>query len=245
MGAIALAVLFNPILGRAFQAGDRQVHLNGQYLEVTWDTLTRAPQSITAVGSDLLEVKDISRLTRREINDIGALLVGKYGALLKVRPDQLVLRKAEKTDGIWRVCYQQTAGGVAVFDSSLVFTIDSEGHIKSLGAILYPDARPAGYAKIRRGKALKAAHGSLLESEKREYRLDGEAVAIYPERKAGAIDYLHVYVFNLFPRNAASVANVTGGYAVLVDTRTGRVIRARNPAMAVPASHEAPESPFQ
>jgi len=224
-GAVALALLLPAATGNAFQAGDRQVHLNGQSLDVTWDALTRAPQTITAVGSDLLEVKNIAGLTKREINDIGALLVSKYGLLLKVRPEHLVLKKAEKTDGVWHVNYQQTVRGVAVYDSSLGFSIDSEGRIKSLDAILYPDARPPGSAKIHRGQALKVAHGCLLGAEKKEYRLRGETVVIYPERKAGSVDYRQVYIFHLFPRKNGHQAPPAGGFAVLVDAQTGRVVR--------------------
>ncbi|HZW35393.1 MAG TPA: hypothetical protein VFF01_00540, partial [Candidatus Deferrimicrobiaceae bacterium] len=188
---------------------------------------THAAQTIAGVGDDLMEVKNIATLSRREVNDIGGLLVGKYVPLLKVRPDQLVLKKAEKTDGCWYVSYQQTVRGMVVVDSSLGFSIGPDGRIKSLGALLYPGISPPAAAKVCRADALKAACARLRETEKREYRLLGESVAIYPERKSGAIDYHRVYIFNLFPKGATHPASAEDGLAVFVDARNGKIVRTR------------------
>ena len=238
-----LAFLLLPATVYTFQAGDRHIHLNGQSLEVTWDALTRSPQTITAVGSDLLEVKNIARLTKKEINDIGALLVSKYGFLLKVGPEHLILKKAEKTDGIWHVKYQQMVRGIIVHDSSLGFSIDPEGRIRSLGAILYPDARPPRHAKVHRKQALKAARNRLKEAEATEYRLQEESVAIYPERKDSAIDYRQVYIFNLFRRNGGGSVSPTGGYSVFVDAQTGKVVRTQ--ALLMPTLSAQPKDGVQ
>ncbi|MBI5577492.1 MAG: hypothetical protein HY896_14165 [Deltaproteobacteria bacterium] len=222
--AMALFFMLAPLQVKAFRAGDRHVNLNGQSLDVTWDSLTMAPQNITAVGSDLLEIKNIAGLTKSEINEIGALLVGKYGSLLKVPPEHLVLKKAEKTDGIWRVSYQQRVRGMAVYDSSLVFSIDTDGHIKSLDAMLYPNARAPGSVKIHRGQAIKAAQSSLPATERKEYRLFAENMAIFPERNAGSVEYRQVFVINMFPRKNGKSSS-SGGCAVIVDAQTGKVVR--------------------
>ncbi len=224
-GAVVLSFLLLPVPGETFQTGDRQIHINGQSLELTWDALTRSPQTITGVGSDLLEAKNIQRLTKREINDIGALLVSKYGFLLKVRPEHLLLRKAEKSAGSWHVSYQQTVRGLTVYESSLGFSIDPEGRIKSLDAILYPDARAPASTKIGRKQALKVARNCLQKDGNTKYRLQEESVAIYPERKAGTVDYRRVYIFNLFRRNLTPPVSPDGGYAVFVDAQTGKVVR--------------------
>ncbi|NJD62852.1 MAG: hypothetical protein FIA93_09050 [Deltaproteobacteria bacterium] len=211
--------------GSGIAAGERRVTLNGQALEVTWDAVTHAARTIAGVGGDLLEVKNIAALSGREVNDIGALLVGKYVPLLRIPPDQLVLRKAEKTDGSWYVSYQQTVRGMPVVDSSLGFSIDPDGRIKSLGALLYPDIPPPAAVKVCRADALKAARGLLREKEKGEYRLLAESVAIYPERKSGSIDYHRVYIFNLFPKGATHPASAVSGHAVFVDARNGKIVR--------------------
>lgn len=222
------------------------MNLHGQSLEVTWDELTLAPQYITAVGSALLEIKNINGLTRNEINDIGALLVRKYGDLLKISPQHLVLKKAEKTDGIWRVSYQQIFRGMAVHDSSLWFSIDPEGHIKSLGAMLYPNARPPVSVRFSRGQALRTAYGSLSEEEKKGYRLHSEASAIYPERKTGSIDYRQVYIFTMLPRKSEK-SPARRGWAVFVDAQTGTIVRTQaisRPQELTPPKEEIPESAF-
>jgi hypothetical protein len=223
--AAIIALLLPLFPAAAFQPGDRHVHLNGQVLEVTWDESTRMPQTITGVGSDLLEVKNISTLSKREINDIGALLVRKYGTLIRVGPEQLLLKKAEKTGGSWFVSYQQTVRGVAVFDSSLGFSIDPDGRIKSMGLILYPDARVQGFMKVHRGQALKSAQGSIPDPDRKDFRLKAETLVIYPDRKNGSVDYRQVFIFSLFPGKVTHPASPASGYAVFVDSRTGKVIR--------------------
>lgn len=208
----------------AIVPGERRVMHNGQALEVTWDAVTHAPQTISGIEDDLLEVKNIAALTRAEIDGIGALLVRKYGSLLKVRPDQLVLAKAEKTGGNWYVGYRQTFRGMPVYDSSLGFSIDADGRIKSLGALLYPDVTAPAAVKVHRTDALKAARLHLQETERGEYRGFAESTAIYPARKAGSVDYHQVYIFNLFPWTATHPAAAAGGYAVFVDTQSGKIV---------------------
>jgi hypothetical protein len=210
--------------GNAIVPGGRRVTHDGQALEVTWDAVTHAPQTISGIEDDLLKVKNIAALTRTEIDGIGALLVRKYGSLLKVRPDQLVLTKAEKTDGNWYVGYRQIFRGMPVYDSSLGFAIDADGRIKSLGALLYPDVTAPVAVKVRRTDALNAARLHLQETERGEYRGFAESTAIYPARKDGSVDYHPVYIFNLFPWKATHPAAAAGGYAVFVDTQSGKIV---------------------
>ena len=51
-----------------------------------------------------------------------------------------------------------------------------------------------------------------------------ESRLIYPDRKAERIDYYQVYAFNFFPEKALHPASAVGGWAVLVDTQTGRPV---------------------
>lgn len=226
---VAAWFLLAALCGRAAAAdgpvpGERRVTVNGQVLDVTWDPDTRTVRLISAAGSDLLEVRDVGTLGRREIADIGALLVRKYGALLRIRPDQLVLRRAEKTGGTWYVSYQQTVGGTPVYDSSLGFSVDSEGRIRSLGAVLFPDA-PAAAAKIGRTQALRAARLHLHDGRGSAYEVFAESLSIYPERKAGSVAYRPVYIFNFTRKKGAHPAEAEGGRAVFVDAGTGEVVR--------------------
>lgn len=223
-GALLLAVCDFPLAGEGVVVGAPRVTLNGQALDVTWDEITNAPLTVSAIGSDLLVVKGIDGMGRGEIQDIGTLLVKKYWQLLRVRPEHLVLRKAEKSAGSWYVSYRQTVRGVAVYDTSLGFSIDPEGRVRSMGAILYPDARVPAVSRLDREQALKIARAKLRETDESDYEVSAESVAIYPERRAGAVEYHRAYIFNFFARKKTHPGSVVNGRAVFVDGRTGRIL---------------------
>jgi len=223
--ALLLAVCGRPVAAEDVVVGAPRVMLNGQALDVTWDEITNAPMTVSAVGSDLLVVKGIGGMGRGEVQDIGTLLVKKYRTLLRVRPEQLVLWKAEKSDGSWFLSYRQAVRGLAIYDSSLGFSIDPEGRVRSLGAILYPDARVSPASRLDREHALKIARAKLRETGESDHPLFAESVAIYPERRAGAVEYHRAYIFNFFARKESRPASVVNGRAVFVDGRTGRVLK--------------------
>ena len=214
-----------PLAAEGIVVGAPRVTLNRQALDVTWDEITNAPLTVSAVGSDLLVVKGIEGMGRGEIQDIGTLLVKKYCRLLGVRPEQLVLRNAEKSGGSWFVSYLQAVRGLPVYDSSLGFSIDPEGRVRSLGAILYPDARVSAASLIDRAHALKIARAKLRETGESDHEVSAESVAIYPERRAGAVEYHRAYIFNFFARKENHPGSVAGGRAVIVDGRTGRILK--------------------
>ncbi|MFA6149432.1 MAG: hypothetical protein WC899_14610 [bacterium] len=205
--------------------GSQRVTLNGRALAVTWDEITNAPLTVAAVGSELLVVKGIDGMGRGEVQDIGTLLVKIYRPLLRVRPEQLVLRHAEKTAGSWFLSYRQTVRGIAVYDSSLGFSIDPEGRVSSLGAILYPDAHVPAVSRLDREQALKIARAKMRESGESDHEMTAESVAIYPERRAGAVEYHRAYIFNFFARKETHPGSVANGRAVFVDGRTGRILK--------------------
>jgi hypothetical protein len=223
--ALFLGVCDSPLAAEGIVAGAPRVTLNGQALDVTWDEITNAPLTVSAAGSDLLVVKGIEGMGRGEVQDIGTLLLNKYWRLLRVRPEQLVLRKAEKSAGSWFVSYRQSVRGVAVYDSSLGFSIDHEGRVRSLGAILYPDARVPAVSKLDREQALKIARAKLRETDESDHEMSAESVAIYPERRAGAVEYHRAYIFNFFARKETPPGSVVNGRAVFVDGRTGRILK--------------------
>jgi hypothetical protein len=224
---LLLAVCDRTLASEGIVVGAPRVLLNGQTLDVTWDGITNAPLTVSAVGSDLLVVKGIEGMGRGEVQDIGTLLVNKYWQLLRVRPEHLVLRKAEKTGGSWFLSYRQTVRGLAVYDSSLGFSIDPEGRVRSLGAILYPDARVSAGSRLDRAQALKIARATLRDTDESDHEVSAESVAIYPERRAGAVEYHRVYIFNFFARKETHPGSVANGRAVFVDGRTGRILKSQ------------------
>jgi len=195
-----------------------------QKLSIKWDPLTKAPLIIRGVESSLLELENFSKLSRKEITHAGRRLVSKYQSLLQIGPDQLKLKGAEKISDTWYVSYWQTFRGMILYESSLGFSIDSQGRIKSLGALLYPSVQAPVTSKIGHEEAVKIAQKQIKDFKELKCRLLAESVLVYPVKKTNSIDYYRVYVFNFFPEEALHPASTVGGWAVFVDSQTGKVV---------------------
>jgi Zn-dependent metalloprotease len=201
------------------------VDYKGQKLSILRDPFTKAPLIIRGIESNLLEIKNFSKLSREEITYTGPIVVNKYKSLLLIEPDQLKLKGAEKISDTWYVSYWQTFQGVILYESSLGFSIDSHGRIKSLGAILYPKVQAPVTSKISHEKALKIGQKQIKDYKKLRCRLLAESILVYPViKKKELIDYYRVYAFNFFPQEALHPASVVGGWAVFVDSQTGNVV---------------------
>lgn len=223
--ALAGVLLFLGLSSLPAQADQETILIEGQRLSIRKDPQTGSPLIVRAENRPLLEIKHISRLTRDRITLAGPLLLKKYKTLFLIEPEQLRLKAAEKIDGTWYVSYWQTVNGLIIYESSLGFSIDPKGRINSLGALLYPQvALPEGI-KINRNQALKIGAGQVPDFKKQGYTLLAENILVYPVRTPQAFRYFKVYAFNFFPQKALHPASVVGGYAVFVDTQTGRVVR--------------------
>lgn len=203
---------------------DQLLNFKGQKLSIQWDSLTKSPLVIRAIESNLLEIKNFSKLSRKEITHTGPLLVNKYKSLLQIEPDQLRLKGAEKISDTWYVSYWQTFQGIIIYESSLGYSIDSQGRIKSLGALLYPHVKAPLTSKVSHEEALRIGQAQIKDFKKLRCILLAESVLIYPVKKKSSIDYYRVYAFNFFPQEALHPASVVGGWAVFVDTQTGKVV---------------------
>jgi len=220
----SLFLLSSPVL--VSEGADYEtVDYKGQKLSILRDPFTKAPLIIRGIESNLLEIKNFSKLSREEITYTGPIVVNKYKTLLLIEPDQLKLKGAEKISDTWYVSYWQTFQGVILYESSLGFSIDSHGRIKSLGAILYPKVQAPVTSKISHEKALKIGQKQIKDYKKLRCRLLAESILVYPViKKKELIDYYRVYAFNFFPQEALHPASVVGGWAVFVDSQTGNVV---------------------
>ena len=219
----SLFLLSSPVL--VSEGADYEtVDYKGQKLSILRDPFTKAPLIIRGIESNLLEIKNFSKLSREEITYTGPIVVNKYKSLLLIEPDQLKLKGAEKISDTWYVSYWQTFQGVILYESSLGFSIDSHGRIKSLGAILYPGVQAPVTSKISHEKALEIGKNQIKEFKKLKCRLVAESILIYPVRKINSVDYYRVYAFNFFPEKALHPATTEGGWAVFVDSQTGKVV---------------------
>jgi Zn-dependent metalloprotease len=200
------------------------VTLNGHTLRIKWDQLTHSPRIVKAEDIALLRVENISALSGKEIAKVGGLLLAKLGHLFRIAPEQLKLKAAEKISGTWYVSYWQTFKGLVIYQSSLGFYIDPEGAVTSVGAVLYPQVEIPDSAKISRKKALEIAKRQIDDFHKLAYQLLAESILVYSDRKSLPIHYYRVYAFNFFPSKATDPASVVGGWAVFVDSQTGKVV---------------------
>jgi hypothetical protein len=216
-------LVLSPIFGSG-GAGYETVNYKGQKLSILRDSLTQTPVIIRGIESNLLEIKNFSKLSRKEITHTGPLLVNQYKSLLKIEPDQLKLKGAEKISDTWYVSYWHTFQGVILYESSLGFSIESHGRIKSLGAILYPNVQVPVTSKVNHDEALKIGQRQIKDFKKLKCMLLAESVLIYPVKKKNSIDYYRVYAFNFFPEEALHPASVVGGWAVFIDTQTGKKV---------------------
>jgi len=219
-----LILLSTPGLGGNGRPDDETILYRGQKLSVKRDPLTQNPLIIRGIESNLLEIKNFSKLTRKEITHTGPILANKYKSLLQIEPDQLKLKGAEKILDTWYVSYWQTFHGVIIYESSLGYSIDSQGRIKSLGALLFSYVQAPVTSKISREEALQIGQGQIKDFKKLKCILLAESVLIYPVKKKSSNDYYRVYAFNFFPEKALHPASVVGGWAVFIDTQTGKKV---------------------
>jgi len=219
----SLFLLSSPVL--VSEGADYEmVSYKGQKLSILRDSLTQAPVIIRGIDSNLLEIKNFSKLSRDKITHTGPLLVNKYKPLLQIEPDQLRLKGTEKISDTWYVSYWQTFHGVIIYESSLGYSIDLRGRIKSLGALLYPHVQAPVTSKVNHDKAFKIGQSQIKDFKKLKCILLAESVLIYPVKKKSSIDYYRVYAFNFFPEEALHPASVVGGWAVFIDTQTGKKV---------------------
>jgi hypothetical protein len=202
------------------------VVFEGRPLMIQWNPETRTPLTMrSGDGVPLLEIKGIARRTRDQITLSGPLLVKKYQKFFGLQTDQLRLKGAEQVDGSWYVSYWQTVKGIIIYETSLGFSIDPQGRIQSLGAVLYPTVSfPEGF-RITREQALNVARAHIPDFKKQDYALVAENVLLTPEKGPEGIRFYKVYALNFFPRRALHPASGVGGYAVFIDTQSERIIR--------------------
>lgn len=220
---LAVLILLSSLgIGGPAKPDGETLRHKGQLLSIRRDPLTQAPLIMRGIDTNLLELKNFSKLSRKEITHAGPILVNKYKSLLQIEPDQLKLKGAEKIGDTWYVSYWQTFHDVIIYESSLGFSIDSKGNIKSLGALLYPHVQAPMASKVSHKEALKIGQGQIKDFKKLKCILLAESLLIYPVKKKSSIDYYRVYAFNFFPEKALHPASVVGGWAVFIDTQTGK-----------------------
>jgi hypothetical protein len=199
------------------------IRFKGQDFQVKRDPLTRSPVIIRGIDRPIVILKGMP--TRSRVIQSGPMVITRLNPLLPLTPKQIRLKSAEKVGGLWYVSYWQTAEDFIVYGSSLGFSPDRRGRIFTTGSVIYPDIQVPASLKIDRDQALQTSIRSIKDFQKQRYKLLTENLIIYPDRTAVPPRYYLVYVFNFFPpREALHPASPEAGWAIFVDTQTGKIV---------------------
>jgi hypothetical protein len=221
----AFGVLLLLAFAGSADEGFETLSWEGHTLAVKRDPSTGTPVLLRGLQEPLLTLADGYPRNRTEAAGGGILLANKLGPLLPVSADRLRYKSAEEIEGVWYVSFWQTEKNLIVFGSSFGYSIDGQGNIHSLGAVLYPGITLPETVRISREQALKTAQGRIKNYRKYRYRLVAENIIIFPDRRTRPVTYHQVYAFNFFPpekyRHPAAAAAGTGFF---VDTQTGKVL---------------------
>jgi hypothetical protein len=211
-------------LASRLPAGDFEViRLKGQDFQVNRDPLTQSPVIIRGIDRPIVTLKGAQ--TRSRVFQSGPMVIERLRPLLPLTPQQIRLKSAEKIGGLWFISYWQTAGDFIVYGSSLGFSLDRLGRIFSTGSVIYPNIQVPASLKVDREQALQTSIRSIDGFHKQRYKLLTENLIIYPDRKTAPPRYYLVYVFNFFPpREALHPASPEAGWAIFVDTQTGKIV---------------------
>ena len=84
-------------------------------------------------------------------------LLGVFGDILQLTPDQAQLRKADTDGTAWFVSFDQVVDGIPVVGTEIGYTIDAAGNVVALGATTYRDIRVSTKHQLSKEAALAAA----------------------------------------------------------------------------------------
>lgn len=203
------------------------VHFQGLKLSIKRDSLTGVPRIIKGLNFNIHQY-NIHQYTKKtevlpeDINRAARRFIGDLAPILKIDPNELEIKAINKVNGEWFISYWQIYRGVLIYDSSIGFSIERDGKIHSLGAIIYPNIELDVRPKISQGEAFKIAFEHL---RKKGFKLIASRLVIYPKREERRIVYNLVYALNLFPVGSNKKPFLEGGgYAYFVDARNGQIL---------------------
>lgn len=198
------------------------VHFQGLKLSIKRDSLTGAPRIIKGLNFNIHQYTKKTEVLPEDINRAGRRFIRDLVPILKIDPNELEIKAIDKVDGNWFVSYWQLYRGVLIYDSSIGFSIERDGSIHSIEAIIHPNIELDVRPKISQGEAFKIAFEHL---KKKGFKLLASRLVIYPKREERRIVYNLVYALNLFPVESNKKPFLEGGgYAYFVDARNGKIV---------------------
>ena len=147
---------------------------------------------------------------------------------MDVEPEDLKFGGMERVGGCWYISFWQTYGGVIIFESSIGFSINKDGSVTSLGALLHKAHLKLNLptkVKLTLKEATAIAIDYLMKSEPLEYKLIAYQIVIYPKQNEGkVVGYYLTYILNFYYPEELGVTRARAGWVCFVDGVTGRMV---------------------
>jgi hypothetical protein len=211
-----------------------EVVLSDQKVSIHMDPFKRMPRVIkgdplvTVVegfGPDSFHQKDTWRILRILLR----LLKDYIGVDLEKL--EFKLKTMERVGDNWYVSFWQTYEGVIIYESSFGFSLDPNGGIPAIGAVLYKGLAPPN-PPIRPGitlkRALEIGQDYLKTREEGEHELVAYNTIIYPVKGQTSFDYYLAYILNYDIPPQLKGATLRIGWACFVDAVSGQIIYANS-----------------
>jgi len=122
------------------------------------DERTGTPKQIIGLRDHIRDYGyEKEEITENVIKEIGSKVIDRYSDLLKIYPEDILIKNIDTDGEWWFVEYQQVFEGILVEHSDVGFTINPDGYIVTLGGRIYPDIPPQPQSAILSDNALTIA----------------------------------------------------------------------------------------
>lgn len=207
----------------------REEVIEGQKLRIKIDPITGltrivkgSPYILILKGYDLDNFKEEGAWKALEE------LICFLGHYLEVEREELKFAGMERVGGSWYISFWQTYGGVIIFESSIGFSIDPEGNVPSLGALLHKAHRTLNLptrVKLTLKEATAIALDYLMKIEPLEYKLVAYQIVIYQKKKEErVVGYYLTYILNFYYPEELRVTRARAGWVCFVEGVTGSIV---------------------
>jgi len=177
-----------------------------------WDI----PFNISRYGAE------VSQLTEENIETVCRNFLADYQDVIKIKPQDLVLKRARHSHKNWYIHFQQSYEGIPVYRTPIGFTINRWGKIPLLGADIYPDISVSTSPTISQEQAIEIAEVAFRTAEMDSVAvLNDVSLMVYP-RLADSISYHLVYEIKLLSEDPLKE------WIYFVDAHHGEIVHSRN-----------------
>ena len=202
------------------QATDRY----GNTLKIEQNPVTKASHRVYGLRGDISRYGiALSALDQGNIDDVAKRFLVDYQEIIRMEPDDLVLKQANHRMGKWYISYEQIYQGIPVYRTSVGFTIERQGKIPRLGADIYPEIAVSTVPSISAQQARETA-GKIFRTEGTENSnlVKDISLLIYPEIVGSEINYHLVYDVELFTEKPRRQ------WIYFVDAHSGDIVYSTN-----------------